>query len=91
MAFATSQITVAATGGMWRTTGKWTATRQDSSGTIKVPGMLVRKASFQSNLTSGGPASDPTTSWSASGGVSTVTVQNFPVTVANGYFEILSV
>ena len=91
MAFATSQVVVAATGGMHRTTGKWTANANDAAGTIKVPGMLVRQAKFLSNLTTGGPAQDPHVSWAASAGTSTVTVNLFPVTVSSGSFEILSV
>lgn len=89
MAFATSQVVLRRADDAWRTTGKWTGSVGDAAGTLTVPGMQVDEVVFKNNLATGGPANDPVVTFSASGGLITVTVTN-AVAVTNGFFTIVS-
>lgn len=89
MAFATSNVRVESLGHSWLTTGTWTGAVGDAAGTLTVPGQQVLSGKFDTNLSSGGPTAPVAWSFSASNGVSTVSVY-YHQTVTDGKFAIIS-
>lgn len=89
MAFADSLKRTESLGSSWLTTGKWTGTVGDAAGTITVPGQQVLSAQFDTNLSSGGPTGPVAWSYTASNGISTVSVYHHQ-TVTDGRYAIVS-